>query len=420
VSTFVPTLVVGAGYAGLVASHYLSGAGVEHLVLEKGRVGETWRSQRWNSFALNTNNRISSPPGLSPDAADPEGFALRDQLVSRLERYVTGQGLPVRTGVAVTSLAPLPRDAVLRVTADHGGREETFECRSVIVASGFQNEPKWPPARTALPGVVFQVHTAGYRDPAGLPAGAVLVVGGGQSGCQIAEDLLEAGRRVFLSTSMVARVPRRYRGRDIIDWMIDTGFWDVRLRDLEDPAMQIAAQPHISGVGPRGHSVSLQGLARAGAVLVGRLTAAEGTTLYFADDAPACVRFADEKSAAFKRMIDTHIERTGMSAPAPERDPADLPDDGSACRRTVARLDLRRDGIGAIIWCTGFRGSLGWIHAPAVDEDGRPAQVRGVSAVPGIYFLGAPWLHKRKSGVLYGMHEDAEFIVQHITDRTTA
>ena len=189
-STFVPTLVVGAGYAGLVASHYLSGAGVEHLVLEKGRVGETWRSQRWNSFALNTNNRISSPPGLSPDAADPEGFALRDQLVSRLERYVTGQGLPVRTGVAVTSLAPLPRDAVLRVTADHGGREETFECRSVIVASGFQNEPKWPPARTALPGVVFQVHTAGYRDPAGLPAGAVLVVGGGQSGCQIAEDLL--------------------------------------------------------------------------------------------------------------------------------------------------------------------------------------------------------------------------------------
>jgi putative flavoprotein involved in K+ transport len=234
------------------------------------------------------------------------------------------------------------------------------------------------------------------------------------------EDLLEAGRRVFLSTSMVARYPRRYRGRDIIDWMIDTGFWDVRLQDLEDPAMQSAANPQVSGVGPRGRSVSLQGLARAGAVLVGRLTATEGTTLHFADDAPACVRFSDEKSATFKRMIDAHIERTGTSAPASEPDPNDLPDDGSACRRTVTRLDLRRDGLGAIIWCTGFRSSLGWIRAPVFDEDGRPAQVRGVSAVPGIYFLGAPWLHKRKSGVLYGMPEDAEFIVQHISDRARA
>lgn len=419
-SSFVPALVVGAGYAGLAASHYLSAAGVEHLVLERERVGETWRSQRWDSFALNTNNRVSSLPGQSPVAADPEGFALRDELVSRLERFVTDQGLPVRTGVAVTSLAQAPRDAILRVTADWGGRQETFESRSVVVASGFLNEPNWPPLSTALPEGVFQIHTAGYRDPAALPAGAVLIIGSGQSGCQIAEDLLEAGRRVFLSTSMVARIPRRYRGRDILDWMIDAGFWDVRLQDLEDPTTRFAAQPQVSGVGPRGRSVSLQGLARAGAVLVGRLTSAEETTLHFADDAAACVRFSDEKSAMFKRMIDTHIERTGIFAPASERDPIDLPDDGSACPRTVTRLDLRRDGIGTIIWCTGFRGSLGWIHAPVFDEDGRPAHERGISCVPGIYFLGAPWLYKRKSGVLYGMQEDAEFIVQNISDRTTA
>ena len=154
-------------------------------------------------------------------------------------------------------------------------------------------------------------------------------------------------------------------------------------------------------------------------MLVGRLTAAEGPHLLFADDCGAAVRFSDEKSATFKRMIDMHIDRTGISAPVSEPDPIDLPDDGSACRRTVTHLDLRRDGIGTIIWCTGFRGSFGWIHAPVFDRDGHPAQERGISAVPGIYFLGAPWLYKRKSGVLYGMPEDAEFIVQHISDRMT-
>lgn len=417
--SFVPALVVGAGYAGLAASHCLSVAGVEHLVLERERVGETWRSQRWNSFALNTNNRVSSLPGQSP-AADPEAFALRDELVSRLERYVSDQDLPVRTGVAVTSLAQGSREAILRVTADAGGGKEIFESHSVIVASGFLNEPNWPPLSKAVPQGVLQIHAAGYRDPEALPSGAVLIVGSAQSGCQIAEDLLEAGRSVFLSTSMVGRIPRRYRGRDIVDWMIDTGFWDVRLRDLEDPAMRLAPQPQVSGVGPRGRTVSLQGLAKAGAVLVGRLTAADGPHLQFADDCSASVRFSDEKSATFKRMIDTHIERTGISAPVSEPDPVDLPDDGSACRRTVTRLDLRRDGIGTIIWSTGFRGSFGWIHAPVFDQNGHPAHERGVSGLPGIYFLGAPWLYKRKSGVLYGMQEDAEFIVQHISDRMTA
>jgi putative flavoprotein involved in K+ transport len=264
------------------------------------------------------------------------------------------------------------------------------------------------------------MHAADYRNPGALPPGAVLVVGSAQSGCQIAEDLLGAGRRVFLSVSAVARVPRRYRGRDIVDWMIDTGFWDVRLQDLEDPRMRFAAQPQVSGVGLLGRTVSLQHLARNGAILVGRLAEVDGATLRFVDNVAACVQFADERSAFFKRMIDKYIERNGLSAAPPDPDPADRPDDGSSAAHAPSPVDLCAERISTVVWCTGFTGLFAWVRVPVLDANGRPMHERGVSNVPGVYFLGAPWLYKRKSGVLYGMSEDAEFIAQHIAKRELA
>ena len=419
-TSFVPSIVVGGGYAGLAASHYLSLAGQEHVVLERGRIGETWRTQRWDSFSFNTNRRVSAFPGQTYDGPNPEGFDLRDEFISRFEQYVTESGLPVRTGISVTALETGPHDGIFRLSANSDGATEVLETRNVIVAAGFQNERVIPPVSASIPAGVLQMHAADYRNPSSLPPGAVLVVGSGQSGCQIAEDLLESGRRVFLSVSAVARTPRRYRGRDIVDWIIDTGVWDVRLQDLEDPKMQFAAQAQVSGVGPLGRTVSLQHLKRNGAILVGRLAGADESTLHLGDNVAACVQFADERSAFRKRMIDRYIESNGVSAPASEVDPVDIPDDGTAAAHAPAQVDLGAEGISTIVWCTGFTGVFGWIHAPVFEANGRPKHERGVSNVPGIYFLGAPWLYKRKSGLHYGMNEDAEFIVRHIAEMKPA
>ena len=419
-TSFVPTIVVGCGYAGLAASHYLSLAGVEHVVLERGRIGETWRTQRWDSFALNTNNHVSAFPGQAYVGSNPEGFVLRDELIDLSERYTAQRGLPVRTGIAVTALETDPHEGIFSLSTRSGGATEVFETRNVIVASGFQNERVIPPVSASIPARVLQMHAADYRNPGALPPGAVLVVGSAQSGCQIAEDLLEADRRLFLSCSAVARVPRRHRRRDIVDWIIDTGFWDVRLQDLEDPKMQFAAQPQVSGVGPLGRTVSLQHLKRNGAILVGRLAGADDATVYLDDNVAACVQFGDERSAFFKRMIDRYIDHKGVPAPLPDVDPEDVPDDGSAAAHAPAQVDLRTEGVSTIIWCAGFTGAFGWIHVPVFHANGHPKHERGVSSVPGVYFLGAPWLYKRKSGVLYGMNEDAEFIVRHIAERKRA
>lgn len=412
----VSTVVVGAGHAGLAASYHLSRAGIDHILLEKGSVGETWRSQRWDSFALNTNNRISALPGQPPDGADPEAFALKDELVGRFERYVEVCKLPVRTGIEVTCVEEGPREGTFRIRTASEKSEETIHCRNVIVASGFQNKPVVPMFSQSIRADVLQLHSASYRNSSSLPPGAVLVVGSAQSGVQIAEDLIAAGRHVFLSTSAVARVPRRYRGRDIIDWFIETGFWDVRLRDLEDPKVQFAAQPQVSGVGARGRTVSLQALARRGAILLGRIADVEGCTLRFADSLQVAIRFADERSEFFKRMIDKYIDSRGLSVERFEPDPDDLPDDGLSRRNSACQLDLRHEDIRSVIWCTGFTGSFDWIRLPAFGSDGRPVHERGVSAVAGVYFLGAPWLYKRKSGNLYGMTEDAAYIVRHVSE----
>lgn len=413
-TSYIKTVVIGGGYAGLAASHYLSQAGMEHVVLERGRIGETWRSQRWDSFALNTNNRISTFPGESHTGRNPEGFALRDDLVGQFEHYAAKRKLPVQIGIAVTALEESTSKGIFRVSATGRGASEIFESQNIIVATGFQNERVIPPISSSIPQGVLQLHAADYRNPGMLPPGAVLVVGSAQSGCQIAEDLLDAGRRVFLSVSMVARIPRRHRGRDIIEWLIDTGIWDERLKDLKDPKMEFTPQPQISGVGTLGQTLSLQHIARKGAILTGRLTDVEGGVLHFADNVAASVKFADERSAFFKQEIDKYIQKQGIAAPESEPDPADVPDDGSASPNAPRQIALNNERINTLIWCTGFKGVFNWIRLPVFTETGRIRHERGVSSVPGIYFLGAPWLYKRKSGVLYGMNEDAGFIVQHI------
>jgi putative flavoprotein involved in K+ transport len=264
------SVVVGAGHAGLAVASFLQRDGRDFVVVERGRIGETWRSQRWDSFRLNTLNWMNLLPGQELDGAPRDGFSDRDGLVSAFERYAEERSLPVTTGVGVTAVERADGGAgfVVHGMSDEG--PQVWRARTLVVASGMQRVARLPAFGRELPRGVVQLHSAWYRSSRQLPPGAVVVVGSAQSGCQIAEDLLGAGRTVYLCASRVARVPRRYRGRDTFEWWTEFGFFDQSLADLQDPTMRLAAQPQVSGVGPRGHTVSLQQLARDGVHLLGR------------------------------------------------------------------------------------------------------------------------------------------------------
>jgi putative flavoprotein involved in K+ transport len=289
-----------------------------------------------------------------------------------------------------------------------------------VVAAGIQRTPKLPGFGRELPPGMIQLHSAQYRSAAFLPPGAVVVVGSAQSGCQIAEDLLAAGRTVYLCASRVARVPRRHRGRDITEWWLDAGFWDQTVADLEDPAMRLVPQPQVSGVGRHGHTISLQHLARAGAVLLGRTLGVNEGRLELDGRLGAYVRFADERSAKFQQDIDAAILRAGGALPADEDDPADVAAPELYDASGPAELDLRAAGVGAIIWCTGFTADFGWLHLPVLDARGGPVHEGGVSPVPGLFFLGFPWLRKRKSGIILGIAEDAARIADEVGEHLAA
>ncbi len=414
-------VVVGAGQAGLAISYFLKRDGCHHVVFERGRVGETWRTQRWDSFALNTPNSVNDLPGLPYDGPQPDGFWLCRELIAFFERYAKNSDLPVRTRATVTSVERFSDGASFQVklTTDREA-EKTVLARSVVIASGILQTPKLPGVSTQLPPDIVQLHTADYRNPASLPPGAVVVVGSAQSGCQITEDLLEGGRQVYLCTSKVGRIPRRYRGRDTVLWLKDMGFHDVTVDELTDKSIIHAAQPQISGVGRYGHTVSLQQMARNGVVVLGRLLAVEDGCLIVGDDAAEHARFADKKSAQYKRDIDAYIERAGITPPPLEDDLADTPDPNVDCVSPIRRLDLKEANVSTVIWATGFTADFGWIHLPVLDQEGMPAHRRGVSAVPGLYFIGFPWLHSRKSGLIRGVEEDAGHIAGVIAERLTA
>ena len=408
-------VVVGAGQAGLGAAYCLSEEGLDVLVLERGRIAETWRSQRWDTFALNTPNWMNGLPGAGYDGDDPFGFMTHSELAASFDDYVDRFRLNVRTGVEVTAVTALD-GSVFRVTAKEGEDEVTIDSGAVVIASGILNAPRIPDVAAELPANISQFTTATYRSPDDLPSGAVVVVGGGQSGAQIVEDLLGAGRSVYFSISKAPRVPRRYRGRDFMDWWVEMGIWDADVDAVEDPAVLSATNPLVSGVGPLGHTVSYQQLAQRGARLLGRLQDVRDGVLVTDDRVLEYVRHADDFSMQLKTDIDRYIAEAGVDAEEPLSDPADEPI-GEGVIEFDDRLDLASAGVTSIVWATGFAGDFTWIELPVTDEEGRPLHHRGVSNVPGIYFIGFPWLSKRKSGVVLGIEEDARHIGRHIAQR---
>lgn len=418
----IEAVVIGAGHAGLGVSHHLARHGIEHTVLERGLVGESWRSQRWDSFALNTPNWMNRLPGETEIAEPRDAFLSGVALVAHLQAYAEGQGLPIRTGLTVTGVAERPGDGSFLVTADDtaGGGTVELEARNVVVASGVQRVPKIPAIAGALPTGIRQLHSADYRRPADLPTGAVLVVGTAQSGVQIAEDLLDAGRTVYLCTSAVARFRRRYRGRDAMEWFLDAGWFDVTPDRLPDPRIRFARQPAISGVGRFGHTVSLQYLAERGAILLGRPTAIEGDRLLLDDTVGANIAFGDERSAEFNAELEEASQASGTEPAALEPDPADMPHPDPMSVRSPRELDLDAAGIGSVVWATGFGGDLAYLPSRVFDPSGVPAHERGVTTAPGIYVLGIPWLWTRKSGIILGGDEDGAFIADRVAERLAA
>lgn len=303
----VEVVIIGGGQAGLALSYYLTQQGRTHLVLEQGRVGEVWRSQRWDSFTLNTPNWMTQLPGFPYQGDDPDGFLPREDIVAYLEQYAASFNTPLQCGVRVTAVKQQPGGDGYLVDAE----EITFKARNVVLATGAYPKPKLPTASAALSVDICQLHTSEYRNPQMLPSGAVLVVGTGSSGCQIAEDLHECGRQVYLSTSSCGRLPRRYRGKDSTWWLSRLGYFDRTVDQLPSPNAKFACSPHVSG-NHGGHVINLRQCARQGMILLGHVQAAQGKQIILAPDLEDNLAKADAFAAQITQGIDEYIKKTGM------------------------------------------------------------------------------------------------------------
>ena len=412
------TIVIGGGQAGLATSYCLTERGRDHLVIEQAaRPAHVWRDERWDSFTLVTPNWCILLPGAAYDGEAPDAFLSRDDIVTYFDHYVAHFRPPMRYGVRVTRVEAEAgersgRSGRYRLEATTiDGEPLLFSAANVVVATGFDQQPKIPAYASALPASVNQIHSSAYRRPSALSEGAVLVVGSAQSGCQIAEELYQSGRQVYLCVGRAGRAPRRYRGDDIARWLVRTGFFARPAEALPSPQARFEAPPHVSGA-HGGHTLNLHQFARDGVTLLGRLQGAHDSRIALAPDLHENLARADQFEAEVCEMIDSYIEQRGLGSP---RDELPRLRDGFAIEE-VTHLDVRVAGISTVIWATGYTFDFSLIKLPAFDDFGFPIQTRGVTRFPGLYFVGLPWLHGLQSGTLIGVGEDALHVVQAIAE----
>lgn len=404
------TVIVGGGQSGLTMSYLLTQQDRDHVVLEKHqRIGETWR-RRWDSFTLVTPNWQLQLPGHPYQGDDPEGFLTRDEVVNYLEEYAARFNPPIRFGVEVTAIEKNEDgNGYLVHTPDR-----VYEATNVVVAVGTFQYPSIPAFSQNVPEEITQLHSRDYQNPEALPEGSVLVVGSGQSGCQIARELNESGRQVYLCTSQVGRLPRRYRGKDGFWWGVQLGMTEQTVDDLESPAERFTPNPQVSGK-DGGQEINLHQFARDGIVLLGHLEDIRGQQAILAPDLEENLASADKMVTQFRKGVDKYIRKAGLDLP---EETVTEPQQAGYEQEVITELDLAQAGIRTIIWATGFGRDYSWIKLPIFDEYGYPIQERGVTEHPGLYFLGLHWLHKLKSGLFLGVGEDAEHIATHIARRS--
>jgi putative flavoprotein involved in K+ transport len=396
----VETLVIGGGQAGLVMSHMLTQRGCPHLVLERGRIGERWRSERWDGLRFQFPNWSIRLPDFPYASSNPDGFATSAEILDYLDAYAAKVKPPIRCGVEVATLRR-PQSEFLADTS-----EGAIAARNVVVATGPYQRPMVPDLLRNED--VFQVHASAYKAPDQLPPGAVLIVGSGASGAQIAEELHRAGRQVLLSVGRHKRMPRRYRGQDLIWWLSEMGLDQTPVADRGGDA----TLPLITGA-YGGHTIDLRAYAEQGIVLLGRLRSAAAGILRFADDLPTSLAYGDAAYDAFLDRADAYVEHRRMPLPVEPQARARLAD-RSCVLRPLRQLDYRAFGVSAVIWATGYTFDFSWIELPVLNDRGTPEHDHGIAPIPGLYFLGLPWLSKMNSSFLNGVGDDAARLAERI------
>jgi putative flavoprotein involved in K+ transport len=406
--THYSVVIVGGGQAGLSMSYCLKERSVDHIIFEKNRIGHSWRSKRWDSFCLVTPNWQCKLPGYAYPGNDPHGFMQKDEIVSYIESYAASFDPPVQEGVEVSSIRKNEAEDIFEIMTSIGN----YTANQVVIAVGGYHIPKVPKIAERLPEHIVQLHSSEYKKPELLADKAVLVVGTGQSGCQIAEDLHLAGKQVHLCVGSAPRSPRRYRGKDVVDWLDQMGYYDLSIDEHpQKEKVRTKANHYVTGRGG-GREIDLRQFALEGMQLHGRLKTISGNRLEFWSDLKQNLDQADAVAESIKKSIDAFIEKNQIQALIePSYQPAWEPEE------EVFKLDLEAANIGTVIWCTGYNSDFSWIEIPVFDGKGYPGHDRGITGVKGFYFLGLPWLYTWGSGRFSGVARDATYLADTIATR---
>lgn len=406
-TSHVPVLIIGGGQAGLSVSWYLMKKGIEHIVLERHRRFESWRNNRWDTFCLVTPNWQCRLPGWAYKGNDPNGFMVKDEIVDYLDSFADSFNPPLREGVDVTLVSP---------RSEGGYDVETTSGKwvadQVVIATGGYDNPIVPSYARDLDPSIVQIHSREYRRPSQLPDGATLIVGTGQSGVQIMDDFHLEGRSVHLAVGPAPRSPRRYRGRDATDWLYDAGTYAVTIDRHPDPVKALTQTNHYMSGRDGGKEIDLRKYALEGVQLYGSVSGGSGTVLTFLPDLEQNLDDADRSYVGICKQIDSWIANQGIDAPSePPFEKVWRPE------QEATEVDLAAAGISSIIWSIGFRPDYSWLKVDCLDERGKPSFRRGVTDVPGLYFIGLGWLNTWGSGRFLGIDEDSRYLSEQIIAR---
>ncbi|MGK7913214.1 MAG: MSMEG_0569 family flavin-dependent oxidoreductase [Synechococcus sp.] len=404
-STHVPSIIIGGGQAGLSIAYCLKDRGIDSIIFEKHKIAHSWRSQRWDSFCLVTPNWQCQLPGFHYNGTDPDGFMVKPDIVKFIEDYSASFDAPVQEGVEVINVKRSGKQYCVSTSIGE------YTADSVIVATGGYHTPNIPRIAERLPDRITQIHSSTYKNPDQLPDGAVLVVGSGQSGCQIAEDLHFAGREVYLSIGSAPRSPRMYRGKDVVDWLDRMGYYDTPIDSYDNPEKVRKKTNHYLTGRDGGREINLRKLAIDGMTLAGRLRRIDNSTIYFNRDLQTNLDGADAVANSIKATIDSYITDNQIDAPL------ESPEGAIAAPPELDSLDCDAANISAVIWSTGFHANFRWIDVPVFNGDGYPVHDRGVTSQEGLYFIGLPWLYTWGSGRMSGVAQDARYLADYIAAR---
>lgn len=405
----IENIIIGCGQSGLAMSYYLTQKDRDHIILEKNhQIGASWQ-HRWDSFTLVTPNWQLQLPGFPYQGEEPDAFSTRDEVIHYLETYASTFNPPIQFGTTVSSVTQNENGQGFLVETSN----QVYIAQNVIVAVGIFQSPKKPSFSRKIPAHIQQIHSSEYKNSAQLPEGAVLVVGSGQSGSQIAQELNENGRKVYLSTGKAGRLPRRYRSKDGMWWAVKLGITDQTVDDLESKEERFGANPQISGKNG-GQDINLHQFVRDGITLLGRFEDVRDQRAIFGSDLHSNLTFADKFAEQFRHGVDQFIQKSGLDLP---QEKVNEPKDGYDLD-IIPHLDFAKTDIHTVLWATGYQWDYSWIKLPVFDEYGYPEQRRGVTEYDGLYFLGLHWLHKLKSGLFLGVGEDAEYLAAYMENHS--